>query len=193
MRGRPTSLLLGALALALAAGVPGVASAQVAEAELKAAFVFNFIAFVTWPDDHRPTDDALSLCVRSGSTLAQALGRLDGKATDGRRIAMRTLTSAEQVAACDVVVVDAGQSSDAAAEAQDAIMPAGSSRPWPPAWWRRDGVLSVADGGDSARNGAVITLVREGARVRFDVDSAAAERAHLTLSSKLLRLARRVL
>lgn len=192
MRSRLTSLLLGALALA-SAGVPERARAQVAEAELKAAFVFNFVAFVTWPDRQSAADDVLGLCVRSGSALAEALGRLDGKTTDDRRIAVRTLTSAEQAAACDVVVVDADRPADPAAVAEGAIVPVGSSRPWPPDWWRRDGVLSVADGGDSARNGAVITLVREGARVRFDVDSAAAERARLTLSSKLLRLARRVL
>jgi hypothetical protein len=50
----------------------------------------------------------------------------------------------------------------------------------------------VCDGPRYACNGAVITLLREGDRIRFDVDTVRARARGLSLSSKLLRLARRV-
>jgi hypothetical protein len=38
----------------------------------------------------------------------------------------------------------------------------------------------------------MIGFIREGGRMRFDVDTAAAQRAGLSVSSRLLRVARRV-
>ena len=53
-------------------------------------------------------------------------------------------------------------------------------------------VLTVGDGAEFLSRGAAVTFVREGDRVRFDVNLTEAQRAGLTISSRLLRVARRV-
>ena len=51
-------------------------------------------------------------------------------------------------------------------------------------------VLTVGETQDLARHGAVINFRIEDNRVRFDINVDAAKRSHLTISSKLLNLAR---
>ena len=53
-------------------------------------------------------------------------------------------------------------------------------------------LLTVVEGGELRRRGAAITLTLESERVAFEVDMAAVREADLTLSSKILRLARDV-
>ena len=50
-------------------------------------------------------------------------------------------------------------------------------------------VLTVGDMGEFAEEGGMISLKMEGTRVRFDINLAAANRARLKISSKLLQLA----
>lgn len=52
-------------------------------------------------------------------------------------------------------------------------------------------IVRAAEAGES-EGPWVVTLVREGDKLRFDIDNKEALRRHLSLSSKLLRLARNV-
>jgi hypothetical protein len=181
----PTILRNAAVIVAVLAGAVPVHAQGVDEAELKAAFVFNFVSFVTWPEATAPTRE-LALCVREGSSSERAMRRLHGARSGAMTIAVDVLSSAREVDRCHVVVADFP--ADSAAPAQ-----AGEDAAWPHRWWRHRGVLSVADGGSAETNEAAITLVREDTRIRFDIDAGNATAAGLGLSSKLLRLARRVL
>jgi hypothetical protein len=53
-------------------------------------------------------------------------------------------------------------------------------------------VLTVSDTTDFARHGGGIEFVREPNRLRFDVNLPGAERAGIKVSSRLLKVARRV-
>jgi hypothetical protein len=53
-------------------------------------------------------------------------------------------------------------------------------------------VLTVGDAPDFLARGGVVEFVREGNRVRFDVNIGEAQRAGLVVSSRLLRVARHV-
>jgi hypothetical protein len=157
-------IVLGAAFFARAA----TAHAQVDAATLKAAFVYHFVQYTTW---NTPTRDAaaLTLCVRAASPLASALRTIEGKSAGMRAIRVRAVEAHVADGGCDVRIVDTGESAPLA----------------------EAGVLTICDCDDaSARNGAVIALVQEGTRLRFDVDLGAAGSAHLALSSKLLHLAR---
>jgi hypothetical protein len=54
------------------------------------------------------------------------------------------------------------------------------------------GILTVGEGDSFLRDGGMIAFVVENRHVRFDVNQAAANRAQLRLSSKLLSVARSV-
>jgi len=141
--------------------------AQVDADTLKAAFVYNFALYATWPAPLRDAAE-VTVCVPAESTLAPALDALAGKPVDTRKLAVRNVEAYAPGDGCDVRIVE----SDASA---------------PPA---ERGVLTICDCSETPARGGIIALVREGTRLRFDVDLAAADAAHITLSSKLLHLAR---
>lgn len=150
------------------------------EAELKAAILFNFALFTEWPADTLPASAPLRLCVFQGNALLTALTGLQEKQVNGHRISVRTLPAspgAAQLASCHLLVLDA----------QD-------RERWPTL--RNDlassSVLTVADDRIIGANGAMISFGIDNRRVGFDVDMGPVKHARLTLSSKLLRLARSV-
>ncbi len=53
----------------------------------------------------------------------------------------------------------------------------------------KQAVLTVSDMPEFSQRGGMIQFVLEGNRVRFEVNLAATQRAHLTLSSELLKVA----
>lgn len=160
-----------AIALAAALAAAWATHAQVSETELKAAFVYNFAMFTEWPQDVLPEGRSLLVCATPDERQLQALRRLQGRMVAGHPIAVTA--SAGEADRCHVVLYD-----------PDArVLPAAAATA---------GALTVCDGPQYACTGAVITLLREGDRIRFDIDAARARAQRLSLSSKLLRLARRV-
>lgn len=174
--------LLSLLTFLLLAGGPAHAQlpAGAGETELKAAILFNFAMFTEWPADTLPANAPLRLCVFQGNALLGALAGLQEKQVNGHHVTVRTLPSAPsaaQIAACHLLVLDA----------QD-------RERW--TLLKRDlatsSVLTVADDRIIGANGAMISFGIDNRHVGFDVDLVPVRQARLTLSSKLLRLARSV-
>jgi len=155
-------------ALGLAAGA---GRAQVDGTDLKAAYIFNFALFTTWPDGATAGKAPLVVCASPDSPLWASLHALSGKPVNGRPWTVTDIAH-PKAAHCDIAVL-------ARAVPQPALAAAG--------------VLVVRDGAmrDGSR-GAVITLVEDDEHIRFDIDTQEAARSGLRLSSHLLRLARNV-
>jgi hypothetical protein len=85
----------------------GVALAQVTEARLKAAFVFNFIKFVEWPASAlAATPGKLNLCLLgSRDASIDALHELNGKAVKNRSLSVRAVPRGESLMGCQVLVM----------------------------------------------------------------------------------------
>jgi len=178
---RPISILrmLGmapGLALtALLACLPLQGQAQDAEYALKAAFVFNFAVFTQWPEPVLPAGSPLQLCAYGGNAMLEALISLNDKLVNGHKVQLRQLDASAAARSCHVLVLDA----------RDRERWTGLRRELAGA-----NVLTVADDRQIGASGAVIALMNDHSRIVFDADLEAARQAHLTLSSKLLRLAR---
>lgn len=149
----------------------------VPEYDLKAAYIYNFALFTEWPADRRFEGGTLNICINSSSALRAPLAALNDRAIKGRRVAVRPMATLEQLGGCHVLFVDTGDRAHWPRIRQDL---AGAS------------MLTIADDEEIAHDGAVIALALDGKRVVFDIDTRAARRARLELSSKLLRLARSV-
>lgn len=161
---------------ALLAVLAGPALAEpVPEPDLKAAFVYNFTVFTEWPQDALGAGAPIRICASLGSTLAAALGQLNDKLVNGHRISVRPTPAAARN--CHVLVLGV-QDRERWVQLRHEL--AGAS------------VLTVADDPDIGADGAVIAMSVENLRIGFAVDLVAARGARLTLSSKLLRLARSV-
>lgn len=145
------------------------------EYEVKAAFLYNFARFATWPAAaFRDADAPLALCVAGDDPFGPALAALEGKPVGERRIAVRLIAPADWHG-CHLLFV-AHSAQDRFAELAEGL----ADRY----------LLTVGDTDGFATRGGVINFVLDGERVRFEVNLAALERSGVALSSHVLRLAR---
>jgi hypothetical protein len=140
------------------------------EYRVKAAYLFNFVKFVEWPQAAR--SGPLTICVAGRDVLGDVLDRtVEGETVNGRPIVARRIL--EPTPDCHVVFVPRG------AAAQAYLRPAQGAP-----------VLTVGETPDFIENGGIVNFVLEGTNVRFEMNPAAADRVGIRISSRLLRLAR---
>lgn len=152
-----------------------LAHAQVDLYSLEAAYVYNFTEFTQWPPTH--ASGPLAVCVNPLTELGAALTKLDGRTVSGRAWHVQPVPEGAAIAACNVLIVEDAASNAASQSASARDVPILVIR------------AAEADAGDGP---AIVTLVRDGERLRFDIDNKEAARRRVALSSKLLRLARNV-
>ena len=147
------------------------------EANAKAVFLYNFVKYVAWPSaagEPRPAD--VRICVTANDAFFALLqAAVQGEAVDGRPLQPVALDGLDDAKTCQILYIGDPQTPDAKA--------------WLTAV-RGHQVLTVADG--VLNDETVIAFVREDNRIRFDISRASASRRGITVSSKLLRLARQV-
>lgn len=164
------TILLGGLSVLLDAQ-PRAAS----EYELKAAFLLNFSRFVEWPADAK-THESFVIGIAGNDPFGVWLEHMVSKQTiRGVKADVRRFASPKEINDCHVLFVSSPDE-----ESTGLILDAVRDRP----------VLTVGESARFRDLGGMITFVNEGNRIRFDVNSEAAKRSGLTISSKLLHLAR---
>ena len=173
------ALRAGLLALALSAALPAAVAAQTAasarEYQIKAAFLFNFGQFVTWPPASLPARDApFVLCVLGDDPFGATLDAIvDGGRIQDRAARIERHRAVEDALGCEVLFVSASEE-----RRLDHILDVVAGR----------GILTVGETDDFIERGMIrFVLVQN--RVRLHVNLAAAQEAGLTISSRLLSLA----
>ena len=151
-------------------------AAQSREAQIKAAFVFNFVQFTEWPaESFATTNSPLIIAVSGAPPVEQALKEIThGETMRGHPFEVRPVSSPVQAAQAHILFVASSES----------------------ARWQEyrnvcDGrpVLTVSDMPGFARRGGMIELFTRENKLRLRANPETARRAHLQLSSRLLRLA----
>lgn len=149
---------------------------QPTEYEVQAAYLSNFGRFVEWPARAGANErDPFYVCVLGQDPFGPLLdAALKGETIGGAPMAAKRVTSAADAAGCRIVFVNPSRGS----ELKGII-----------AALRNSNALTVSDSFDFTRQGGMIQFVLDGNRVRFEINLAAAQRAGLTLSSQLLKVA----
>jgi len=177
----PASCLVHRIVRLCAAGAWLAACAPahaVNELDVKAAVIANLLAFADWPAQSAPPPNApLVLCVGAQQPLRAPLATLNGRVVRQWVLQVRELTPNDATALCHALLVD-----DHLLAARPALLRELRSLP----------LLSFADGQQAADATVCIRLDVVDRRVSFSVDLATARANGLTLSSRLLRLAREV-
>jgi hypothetical protein len=161
------------LGLALLLGAQEVAQ----EYKLKAAFIYNFARFIEWPAASFENDDAPFVIAVVGKdpyngALEQAV---DGKKVGGRRVEIKHFETIDKIGRCQILVVPVtDDESEASAVRKVANEP----------------VLCIGESGGFCSLGGCIRFFTEDDKMRFEISTDAAEQAKLTVSSKLLKLAK---
>ena len=147
-----------------------------AEDDIKAAFLFNFTQFVEWP----PAADAqepFRICVVADPEFGAALDRIvAGESVGQRPIARSAPASPDAARGCQILFI--GRQDDGIERWLTAV----KGLP----------VLVVGESRNAWSHGVHVNFIVENNRVKFDVNNDNAVRAGLTISSKLLRVARTV-
>lgn len=164
---------------ALLGGVRVQAQAPVDESQVKAMFVYNFLKFVEWPVDTsvRSGDAFVVVIIGEGATADAAERFLETKTIGDRPLSVRRARWDHSLAgarAAFVVERDPKKLRHVLVAAM------------------AQGVLTIGEGDDFTTRGGMIALLVLDRKVRFDVDTSAAQSAGLRVSSKLLALTRNV-
>lgn len=140
------------------------------EDELKAAYVYNFVLFTDWPEK---LSGAFNLCLIGKDSVTPYLESMSGKMVHGLELQTRRISPGESLETCRVVYIAASENLHSALARAS-----------------RANALTVTDDPQGALNGAMIALQQQGNRIGFAINPASVRKAGITLSSKLLKLAR---
>lgn len=148
------------------------------EHQVKTSYLYNFMHFVVWPEDVFGEDGKFNLCVVAGNRYDSVLDALIAERVDGHEIAVHKLDDPTQTGGvrCHLLFL-----------ARDKFGLA------PKTLAAEHGVLTIGDMPGFLERGGIINLVEVRGKIRFEVNQTAAQRAGLTISSKLLELSMRLL
>jgi hypothetical protein len=146
------------------------------EYRVKAAFLYNFAKFVEWPSEAFKTpQDPITVCVLGRDPFGGALREvIRGKSIEGRAVALRQVTDAEEAGACQILFISSSEGKHFHALFGNLEPP---------------GILTVGEAQGFAVHGGAINFKLDGGHVHFEINAGAAERAQLHISAKLLSLA----
>lgn len=162
-------LVLGA-ALAPSTGTPQ----DVSLASLKAAFLSNFAKFASWPDDALPAGRVFTFCVSGDKAVAEALEKGIKQHPGQEPVSVVIVKPDGSLTGCHILYLGGINLRDA----RHTVEPLKGAP-----------VFTVSDVAGFAENGGVAQFRLEDGRMRFAINPAAAQRARLSLSAKLLSLA----
>lgn len=161
--------------VALLSAMPALATRD--EYQVKAAFLLNFAKLVKWSARNQPTPgEPLVLGVVGDASVIESMSsKLDGAQVGDNPVTIRTISRVSDVEGCHIVFVTSGRDDRAILEAA-----------------RSQAALSVGESEGFAARGGVVNFYSEGKKLRFEINTEAAARAEIEISSRLLRLAKLV-
>jgi hypothetical protein len=171
------SLFIALLAsLALAPVVRASTSLQIASSpDVKAAFLFNFIKFITWPAADLADGQPINVGIIGQNGVVDSLTALTtGTNIGGHAIVVHRLAATDDPAKLHMLFIGDSERG----RITDLIQRVGKSS-----------VVTVSDAARFCALGGIIQLRTEDDRVRFDINLPRAEASRLVINSKLLVLA----
>jgi hypothetical protein len=166
---------------ALLAFVPRTNAQRLAatEYQVKAAYLFNFGKFVTWPDKGvAGNTGSFEICVLGEDPFGVVLdSTLTGATISGKGVAAKRITKPQEVDSCRILFISSSE---------------GAHLPEVLGALDKASVLTVSDIPQFSQRGGMIEFVLDGGRVRFAVNLSNAEGVGLNLSSELLKVAVKV-
>ena len=170
-------LLLGLFAANSGFAQAPAARIEASEAGVKAAFLYKFAAYVDWPATAYASPEApFVIGVMGADDVAAELERIvPGRTIHGRPAMVRRLKAGDPVSGSQLLFI--GKAVD---------NPAPLLRGLP------NGTLTVTDSEQGLAMGSAVNFVVADERVGFEVSLEAADRSGVTISSRMLNVARQV-
>ena len=143
--------------------------------DVKAAFLFNFLKFISWPATDLAEGQPINVGILGQHGVVDSLVALTmGKTVAGHAIVVYRLTASDDPAKLHMLFIGDSERG----RINDLIQRIGKSS-----------VVTVSDAARFCTLGGIIQLRTEDDRVRFDINLPRAEASRLVINSKLLALA----
>jgi len=170
-------------------------SATAREYQVKAAFLYNFIMFIDWPDGKMPAaNEPIIIGIIGKDPFEDAFDPVKDKQAKGRKVVVKKFKGFEElkksdetefnqqieaVKKCHLLFICLSEKKNVK-EITDLV--------------KGSNILIIGDMPKFLEaGGGMINFVLEEQKIRFEVDAAAAKQAGLKIRSQLLRLATRVI
>jgi len=200
MRTKTYILLLTSFCLVLVAAPRVHADSEKSKGhQIKAAFIYNFFKFVDWPEEKvAGNNKPITIGIIGNKDFVKALEPLAQKKIKNRKISIKYFAGYEKLKlsqdandhqwnekmealkTCRVLLLCARNSERIANSSQIIKALEGST------------VLTVGEANGFLESGGVINFLIEDKKVSFEINVVAAKKNKLRISSKLLRLAKKV-
>jgi hypothetical protein len=162
--------LISAIALVLLWTQPAYPAGDALEYQVKAAFLYNFLKFVEWPE--KATDAPWVIGILGHDPFGTVLDEtVRGKMVNGRKVNLRRYDKPGDVKDCNILFIGRGDYERTGIPAQA-------------------GMLTVGEAPGFLKAGGAINFYLDDNRVRFEIRPEAARAAGLHVSSQLLKLGR---
>lgn len=142
--------------------------------QVKAAYLFNFLKFVQWPQPQAARHRAIRLCIWGDDPFHGVLDKVAGKRVRDRVVEVRYLQRWQEAEDCQLLYLPSQEQAPSATRLRAL---------------HRHAVLTVSDRAGFARAGGIIGLDARVQSLRMAINHRVARDAGLKISSKLLGLA----
>jgi hypothetical protein len=146
------------------------------EYQIKAAYLYNFINFIDWPNESNfYNSPSLNLCIFGDDPFGNNLDDIRNEIVRGKKITVKYTNSLDKLRSCNILFIPASERNHVL---QILKLISNSN------------VLTVSDVEESAHQGVIISFFVEQKKVRFAINIEAARRAGFKISAKLLKLSK---
>jgi hypothetical protein len=148
---------------------------KLGEYEVKAAFMYNFLKFIEWPDNAFPDyHTTINFCVLGKDPFGSTLDSIQGETINNKKIIIKHYYDIDGLDKCNVLFISSSEK-----ERLTKILKTLSGF----------NILTISDTKTFAQQGVLINFYIEENKVRFEINQDAVNRSNLKISSKLLKLA----
>lgn len=171
------AVCLACLGLVLPAGAQISDSSASSEYLIKAGYIYNFAKLMEWPAPSFPQPNSPIVIGVLGADPFQGMldDVLGGKQVNGRGFVVKHLKWGDELNTCNILFVSTSERAHL-----DELFRLIRGLP----------ILTIGDTPGFAEHGGIINFILEDNKVRFDIDVDAAKQADISISSRLLALAK---
>ena len=170
------------------------------ETKIKAAFLYNFIKFVDWPEEPKAdVNKPITIGIIGSDKFTEAFEPIKGKKIKGRSILVKYFTGYEKLKKSNDNNNSQWNKRMEALKVCHVLMFC-SSDPYPTQNSNQiikalegSPILTIGESEHFLESGGIINFLKENEKVCFEINNKAAKKSKLDIRSKLLRLAKKVI
>jgi len=146
------------------------------EYEVKAVFLYNFVKFVEWPDDKDTrTGRIVNICILGEDPFGNAFDFIQDETIDNRKLAVKRVRTHHHIDDCQVLFISSSEKENITHILRTV---------------KGSNILTVGDTDGFAQKGVIINFYIEQNKVRFEINLDSLRRSGLSVSSKVMHLAK---